>query len=127
MTMRGKKVVGSTAKSIAKSAAGSAAKSAAGSASKIHLAAKADVPPRLTLPRAKAPHQSEFHVHATLLEVSDSFRLKVLSENPRIGPYLLSFLSNTVVLVDPAGVDELIKALRAEGDPPRIVSGRTSS
>ena len=112
MTVREKKVGG---------------KKVGGASSPRRIQAGADVSPKLSVPMAKPPSQSEFHVHATLLEVSDAFRLKVLSENPRIGPHLLAFLSSTTALVDPDGVDDLIKALRAEGDPPRIVTDRNRS
>ena len=86
-----------------------------------------DVPPRslLTLPPALPPRGVELHEHVTLLEAADSFQLKVLAENPRIGAHLLSYLSDTVALVDAAAIDDLIEALRAEGDPPRVLDGRS--
>jgi hypothetical protein len=69
------------------------------------------------------PRQSELHVNATVLEVSDQTHLVELASNPKIRRYLLARLSERLALVDPGAEDALTKALLAEGQTPRLAKG----
>jgi hypothetical protein len=70
------------------------------------------------------PPRGELHLHAAVVEVSDSTQLVELAANPKIRRYLLARLSDTVALVDPAHVEALCKALLAEGHTPKITEGQ---
>lgn len=64
--------------------------------------------------------------NVAVLEVQDPAQLLELSRDPRIGRYLLARLSDTMALVDPGAEENLVKALRAAGNTPRIVKGADS-
>jgi hypothetical protein len=61
--------------------------------------------------------------NVAVVEVQDLAQLLELGRDPRIGRYLLARLSDTVALVDPGAEENLVKALRAAGNTPRIVKG----
>jgi hypothetical protein len=63
---------------------------------------------------------------AVLLEVEGLAQLLELSRDPRIGRYLLARLSDTVALIDPGAMEDLVKALRVAGHTPRTVKGMES-
>jgi len=67
------------------------------------------------------PQRPELHLHATLLETSDSAQLLELAASPKIRRFLLARLSDTVALVDPVTADELARVLLAEGHTPRML------
>lgn len=70
--------------------------------------------------------RAEVHGHATLLEVTDLAQLVELAANPKLRRYLLARLSDTIALVDPEYVDELARALLADGHTPKMVEGAES-
>jgi hypothetical protein len=72
------------------------------------------------------PQRAEVHEHVAVLEVTDAAHLAELAANPRIRPYLLARLSDTVALIDPDSEDALAKALLAEGHTPKTVRGDAS-
>jgi hypothetical protein len=61
--------------------------------------------------------------NVAVVEVQDLAQLLELGRDPRIGRCLLGRLSDTMALVDPGAEENLVKALRAAGNTPRIVKG----
>ena len=72
------------------------------------------------------PKAPELHRNAAILELAEPAQLVELAANPKIRPYLLARLSDTVALVDPGHADDLSAALLAAGHTPKCVEGIAS-
>jgi hypothetical protein len=72
------------------------------------------------LPLAQ-PEQTELHLNAAVLEVSELAQLLELAADSALRPFLLCRLAPTVALVDPGQANALIEALRRRGHTPKVV------
>ena len=70
--------------------------------------------------------QVEIHKNVAILETADAGMLLELAANPKIRRYLLGRLSDTAALIDPGSDGALTKAIRAEGNTPKVVKGTTA-
>jgi len=61
------------------------------------------------------------HDNLPLLEVTDSLLLDALYADPRVSDYLLTRLSDRVVVVAPGGVDKLREYLLKQGHTPKML------
>jgi hypothetical protein len=67
--------------------------------------------------------QAELHEHIAVLEVAEPAQLVELASRPRIRKFLLARLSDTIAMIDPGMEAALLKALRADGHTPKMLTG----
>lgn len=67
----------------------------------------------------------ELHLHAAVLEVSDTSQLAELAAHAKIRRCLAGRLSDTAALVEPQCADQLAAALKSLRHTPKIIRGKS--
>ena len=63
------------------------------------------------------------HIGLTLVEVDEPELLEELAADPRVGPLIVTRLSDRVAVVAPGGADKIVKLLLKAGHTPKVIGG----